>query len=30
VKGAYYNTTNNNDFGPIQTPGTATSPWANF
>jgi parallel beta-helix repeat protein len=28
--GAYNDTTNNNDFGPVQTPGTATSPWANF
>jgi parallel beta-helix repeat protein len=26
----YGNTTANNDFAPIQTPSTATSPWANF
>jgi len=26
----YYNTSGNTDFAPIQTPSTATSPWANF
>ncbi len=26
----YYNTSGNSDYGPIQTPSTATSPWANF
>jgi hypothetical protein len=26
----YFNTSGNNDYGPIQTPNSATSPWANF
>ena len=26
----YYNTSGNSDYAPIQTPSTATSPWANF
>jgi parallel beta-helix repeat protein len=26
----YYNTSGNTDFAPVQTPSTATSPWANF
>lgn len=26
----YFNTSGNNDYGPIGVPGTATSPWANF
>ena len=26
----YSNTSGNSDYGPIQTPSTATSPWANF
>ena len=26
----YFNTSGNTDFAPIQTPSTATSPWANF
>jgi parallel beta-helix repeat protein len=30
TSGAYYNTSGNNDYGPIQKPSTATSPWANF
>jgi parallel beta-helix repeat protein len=26
----YFNTSGNTDYGPVQTPSTATSPWANF
>ena len=28
--GDYENTSGNTDYAPIQTPSTATSPWANF
>jgi parallel beta-helix repeat protein len=28
--GGYYNYAGNNDYAPVQTPASATSPWANF
>jgi parallel beta-helix repeat protein len=28
--GGYFGNSGNTDFGPVQTPSTATSPWANF